>query len=1077
MKQSLLLVIVILLALATPVQAQTYDPLHPPNTFRNPDNPEYWKNRPPYEGYFQQDVHYEIQATIDEKTNVITGSMELIYWNNSPDELEFVYFHLYQNAFQPGSYYDDLQKNNDVNPSYGPYEAQKLGTAIAKLRVNQKEVKTELDNTILKVYLPNKLASGESAKFNIDFKTYFDFGSVRRRMKVFYSWGNNLENGYKHYDGVHWYPRISVYDSKFGWTTDQHLGHEFYGDFGTYDVELTFASNYVVEATGFLQNRDTVLPEELRAKLDIKNFADKPWNEAPSVITPYDAKATKTWKYHAENVHDFAFTADPTYRIGEVEWNGIKAISMAQEMHASKWQNAASFTADVVKVYSEDFGKYVYHKIIVADARDGMEYPMITLDGGKDPGYRGLLAHEVGHNWFFGQVGNNETYRAFMDEGFTQFLTTWALEKIDGIYRVKGKIKSNYVKRFAKPEKVRERRLYRTYITDAAKNSNTTLNTHSDAYNGALRHGGGYRQVYYKTAAMLYNLEYVLGEELFLNAMKNYFNEWKICHPYPMDFRNSVIHFTKVDLNWFFDQWLETSKSIDYGVQSVKKTENKDEYVIKFEREAGMQMPIDFNVTTKSGSIYKYHIPNTWFTKKIDAKVLPKWHGWDKLHPTYEATITVPDKIKDVVIDPSRRMADANMLNNSRKFPLSVNFDSKLPRTTDWTKYEVFARPDFWYNSYDGVKSGVHAHGSYLNYRHVFAADLWFNTGFGQGTFDSTVNVNAFDQLSLRFEYHTSLDKFSKGSNLYLAAKTLDGLEAYKIGFDKKDASGNNRLFLDFQSLYRRDSTDLNYLLYPELWNAGQYNNFINIGLEHLYQYTKGNGDINISLRSSAVGSDYDYAQFKLSVVNNNDLGQININTRFITQLGTGTNTAPESDLYASGANPEEMMENKYTRSEFTTNDAWLEYGNTTSHFHFGGGLNLRGYSGYYMAQETADDSLDIRLVYRGTSGSALNVELEFQEIFGWEPGRISKSLGFVSYLFADLGMINYNTTSESLAFSDLRMDAGLGVAFTVKKWGVIEEVEPLTIRLDMPFFLNRTPSTDPDFIQFRWILGINRAF
>ena len=424
MRQYLILTIAILFAAATLAVGQVYDPLHPPNTFRNSDNPEYWKNRPPYEGYFQQDVHYEITATIDEKTDVITASMELIYWNNSPDELEFVFFHLYQNAFQPGSYYDNLQRNNDVDPDYGFYEGQKLGTTIAKLRVNQKEVKTELDNTILKVYLPSPLASGESAKFNIDFKTYFDFGGVRRRMKVFYSYGYDLEaGGFKHYDGVHWYPRMSVYDKKFGWTTDQHLGHEFYGDFGTYDVELTFSSNYVVEATGFLQNRDEVLPEELRKKLDIKNFADKPWNEAPSIITPYNPQETKTWKYHAENVHDFAFTADPTYRIGVTEWNGIKAISMCQEMHASKWQNAADYTAKIVQVYSEDFGMYVYHKIIVADARDGMEYPMITLDGGKDPSYRGLLAHEVGHNWFFGQVGNNETYRAFMDEGFTQFLT------------------------------------------------------------------------------------------------------------------------------------------------------------------------------------------------------------------------------------------------------------------------------------------------------------------------------------------------------------------------------------------------------------------------------------------------------------------------------------------------------------------------------------------------------------------------------------------------------------------------------------------------------------------------------
>ena len=134
--------------------------------------------------------------------------------------------------------------------------------------------------------------------------------------------------GSKHYNGCHWYPRIACYDRKFGWTTDQHLGREFYGDFGTYDVTLDFASNYIVEATGYLLNRDEVLPPDLREKLDIKNFADKPWGEKPSVIIPYEEGKRKQWRFYAENVHDFAFTADPNYRIGEAEWNGIKAYSI-----------------------------------------------------------------------------------------------------------------------------------------------------------------------------------------------------------------------------------------------------------------------------------------------------------------------------------------------------------------------------------------------------------------------------------------------------------------------------------------------------------------------------------------------------------------------------------------------------------------------------------------------------------------------------------------------------------------------------------------------------------------------------
>jgi hypothetical protein len=134
------------------------------------------------------------------------------------------------------------------------------------------------------------------------------------------------------------------------------------------------------------------------------------------------------WKYHAENVHDFAFTADPTYRIGEAEWKGIKCIALAQEPHAAGWQNAAELHGKHHRVLQRATSvHYAYPKMVVADARDGMEYPMLTLDGGRDPDYRGLLVHEVGHNWFFGMVGNNETYRALLDEGFTQFLTALGL--------------------------------------------------------------------------------------------------------------------------------------------------------------------------------------------------------------------------------------------------------------------------------------------------------------------------------------------------------------------------------------------------------------------------------------------------------------------------------------------------------------------------------------------------------------------------------------------------------------------------------------------------------------------------
>ncbi|MBK7182903.1 MAG: hypothetical protein IPH89_08185 [Bacteroidetes bacterium] len=434
----------------------------PESTFQSASNQYYWKNRKPYEGYWQQDVHYKINARIDDKTDIIDGDIELTYYNNSPDELPFVYFHLYSNAQTQDSYLADLYRNNKLYPKFGKYQQQGLGTNVSKITANGADLKMEQDNTVLKVYLPTPLKAGEKITLQIAFKTYFDNGSIRNRMKMFNAFG------YKHYDVVHWYPRISVYDKKQGWDTDQHMDHEFYGDYGTFDVAFTFPNNYILDATGTLINKDEVLPADLREKLDIKNFKTKPWNEKPSVIIEPNG-TTKTWLFHAENVHDFALTADPTYRIGETEWNGIKCIALVQEPHAAHWQNASEYTSKIIKTNSESFGMYGYNKMVVADAQDGMEYPMVTLCGGYDPDYRDLFVHEISHNWFFGMVGSNETYRAALDEGFTQFVTAWTYQIIDGKQRVRYKNKSKYVERFTEPDFVRNSEIYNGYMREAAK--------------------------------------------------------------------------------------------------------------------------------------------------------------------------------------------------------------------------------------------------------------------------------------------------------------------------------------------------------------------------------------------------------------------------------------------------------------------------------------------------------------------------------------------------------------------------------------------------------------------------------
>ena len=1044
-----------------------YNPLSKPNTYNQADNPNYWKNKAPA-GYWQQDVHYTIKANIDETKDIVDASEELIYWNNSPDDLNELYFHLYQNAFTPNSYCSELHEQNDKEITYGRYEKKGLGTVVKNLKVDGLLVETILDNTILKVILNEPLKSGDKISINMDFKTYFDSGSLRRRMKTFNAFGNT------HYDGVLWYPRIAVYDKKFGWTKDQHLGKEFYGDFGTFDVELTFASNYVVEATGALQNREEVMPADLREKLDLKNFADKEWNSPPSIIIPYDSLSRKTWIYHAENVHDFAFTADPTYRIGEVEWNGIRAISLVQEPHASKWQNAAEFAAKVIQVFSEDIGMYVYNKIIVADARDGMEYPMITLDSGGDPGYRGLLAHEIGHQWFYAQVGSNETYRAALDEGFTQFLTAWALTKIDGDMLVREKPSSKFGLRFTKDIKAVDSRVYYAYLRDATKYNDPALNTHSDDFGSALGHGGGYRHVYYKTGAMLYNLQYVLGDELFLEAMQHYFQKWKMAHPYFEDFREAIIEYTKVDLNWFFDQWFETSKTIDYSIEDISKT-SENNFEITFERKGEMQMPIDFSVFANDGKEYKYHIPNHWFVKQTDATVLEKWHAWGKLYPKYTTTVSIPSGIDYVQIDPSERLADRYMLNNVSKIPLDVDFDSKIWNIPSWKNYELNARPDLWWNNYDGFKIGLHFNGDYMNYHHKIDGNVWLNTGFSQNYQYYDDYKSEYNPFSYRLNYNTGLDKFSKYTDLTLHSRMLDGLNLNKIQLRKYDYSKKNLFYVSFKSMYRPNESDLRYANY-DVWESDKFNNTATFGWKHSYSYKGGKGEINLKLSSSSLGSDYDYSKIVLSTVHKNKIGKFKLNTRLFGQYGSGSNWAGESKLNLAGANSEDLMENKFTRSQGFIPNEWLGYGLSTNHFQMGGGLNLRGYAGYYAPE--INNMGDPVFGHQGESGASVSAEFEFQDIL---PIQKIFKLPLKTYLFADAGIINTTEiTSENYkdAFSKLRSDAGLGLALTLNNWGALQMVKPLTLRIDFPFFLNRYPNIDEDSFQTnRFVLGIGRTF
>ncbi|MBK7940367.1 MAG: M1 family metallopeptidase [Flavobacteriales bacterium] len=1055
----------LVLLLAGPASAQRFDALHPPNTYRNADNPHYWRNRPPHEAYWQQDVHYTLRARLDEVGDRIEGEGSLVYWNNSPDTLRHVFFHLYQNAYNAGSH-ADLMENGRATPG----DTAEHGTTLAHLRVGADDLRIEMDNTVLKAWLPEPLPPGGRVTFSMAFTTHYGM-DVQRRMKLFNAWG------FKHYDGVHWYPRIAVYDAHMGWDTQQHLGNELYGDFGTFDVTLDMPNDMVVEATGWLQNRDEVLPRDLRDRLDLARFADKPWNEAPSVVTPYAPGRRKRWRYHAENVHDFAFTADPTYRIGEAWWNGVQCIALAQEPHAAGWQNAAAYTARIIETFSRDIGPYVYPKMVVADARDGMEYPMLTLDGGRDPEYRGLLVHEVGHNWFYGMVGNNETYRALLDEGFTQFLTSWGLEHIDGDTLVEEAPKGRYVSRFTRPELVRESEVYRGYMRDAVRNELPPIDTHSDGFAPVEGRGGGYGHVYFKTATMLYNLQYLLGDSVFLAALQHYVRQWTLCHPTVADMRQSFVRSTGVDLNPFFDAWLTTDKLVDYRVCGITRRMRSEGQTIRLRRRGGISMPIDLQVTARDGTVHDFHIPTSWSVKPTTATVLPRWTSWDKLRRTYVARVDVPTGIAAVRIDTSLRLADAYQPDNSLPRAVSIAFDHHVRNPPDRHHYEAFGRPDLWWNGFDGLKVGAHLHGSYFRQTHQLWLSAWVNTGLGQSLPGGGVDTR-HDALSYVLRYSTGTTRLLKGSSIRLQARHLDGLELYGGGVSWTTPDERTTVSGDLRYMIRRDTSDLTYLLYPDEWTLNALSGLLDLAVDRSYRAGPLRGRAELRLRQPMVGSVDQGAHVRLSTRNTLRIGDLDLHLRGMAQYGSGSNNL-ETGLYLSGAAPEELVENKFTRSIGPVPNDWAgSYGSEVNHFHHGGGLNLRGYAGY-LAPETTADGTQV-LTYRGNTGLAVNAELDLDGLVRFRPKGLRRYLHLDVYIFGDVGSMGYRRIdgdAQRLELATPRADAGLGAALTIKRWGPLVDLEPLTLRFDMPLVLSSIPVGESEHVAFRYVVGIGRTF
>lgn len=1049
----------------------------PYNKYFSSENLYYWQRTKPYPDYWQQDVHYRILANLKPDQHAIEGKLTLFYRNNAPVNLKELYFHLYQNAFTRNSYYDKKNRQKGIVYDYGLKGNVGEATVISSVRNNNKNVKYTTDNTLMRVQLLDSVKSGEMTQIDIEFTTYFsESNSPDKRMKMLDEKVMREDGSIykvKHYDGTHWYPRVAVYDKKFSWCLDQHLGNEFYGDFGSYDVHITTPAYYILEATGVLQNAADAMPESLKRQIDLSLFADKKLNEPAKELFPPDNNLTKLWVFHATNVHDFAFTADPTYRREEVKLGDITCISMARERKAAVWQDAAEYAAKFVNYYNDSIGKYIYPKMVVADADDGMEYPMLTLDGGESPEYYSLLAHEIGHNWFYGMVGNNETYRAFLDEGFTQFYEIEAMESIVGKYDP-AFLKEN--KRQPKLP-IRYTEAYGLYIEDALNGDDGVLNTHSDDF-GSKGNSPKYEQVYTKTATMLYHLKFVLGDQEFENAMRYYFDKWKIKHPYPEDFKNAISEYVRQDLNWFFDQWLDSDRKIDYKVVSVRPQADKFTH-ITFEKKGNMDMPFDFMVITKDNKYVRYYAPNSEFVKSVDSSthILKKWYRIGDLNRQY--TVRVPYGVKDVIIDPDKHLADINRLNNHRKFPLKVKPQWINRKTTygNWEHYLVNVRPSIWWNGFSGALPGFRLEGAYMNKFHHLNLGFWYGTGLGALPSPITqlqVYKNDFQRYNYSFQYDTYLPTISKNTTLDIVSNYRDGFHKHggKLNIQlSKSASESvtyTRVYAGYTLLYRTEGANNDYQVLPYYWTSNKTNSFLELGIERNFQYKKGVGNLRADIRTVTPGGQSNYAFVSTETKQHLTLGKTDIHFRAFGRYGTG-NTPWESSLYLANASPEEMLNNAFFRARgFFPTDWILTPSGATGHVQYSGGLNLRGFSG--CTPQDSDGEPD----WIGSSGAAINLEWDFNRLIA----HPQEDFQFRTYLFYDGGILGKNVVASNRIFDPIEwqkwsQDAGIGTAFIIGKKTL---THPITVRGDFPFYVNQ-PGGGEEKLAFRWLLGVNALF
>jgi len=619
-------------AQTTPVKRNT--DLFSPLSITNVQTPFRTQAGEPASNYWQNRADYNINVTLNDKTQTIQGKVKINYTNNSPDVLSYVWLQLDQNKFKSNS------RGAAILGAVGGRFTGDLdgGDNIKSVTVNNMPAKYIITDTRMQIRLDKAIpAKGGKIEIDIDYNFKIpEYGADRMgRIKQAQGWVYELGQ---------WYPRMAVYDDVRGWNNEPYLGSgEFYLEYGNIDYSVTLPYDYIVVGSGALTNINEVYSKKIAKRFSKAQKSDKTVmiisgkEVGKTNITRPVKNGTLTWHFKINQTRDAAWAASKAFILDGARINlpkGKTALALSAYTKESAtddgWKQSTTFIKQSIEHNSKMWYPYTYPVATnVAGIVGGMEYPGLVFCGwkAKNGSLWSVTDHEFGHNWFPMIVGSNERLYPWMDEGFNTFINHYSAVAY-GRY----------------PAKLRNRRSFIGRLTDRNRESISTPPDVAQTYNLGMI-------AYRKPALGLFMLrESVLGHNRFDYAFKNYIAKWAFKHPRPIDFFNAMQSATGEDLNWFWKAWFYGTGNIDQAVTAFKfvKNDPKNGTLVALVNKGVVPMPVNLALTDINGKTYNFHVP------------VEVWMRGNKI--VYKANTTT--KIVRVTIDPKALYPDMDLRNN-----------------------------------------------------------------------------------------------------------------------------------------------------------------------------------------------------------------------------------------------------------------------------------------------------------------------------------------------------------------------------------------------------------------------------